>query len=108
MLKKAKKKVRDEMEEEENPYVEVVGEFLLDHLEENPAAAAKITEEDKSIMGSLNAMRKEAEKNKVDNCAVLTDEQGFAVVLDYFDIEEPDQEKEEEDFDVSLDDLLED
>lgn len=102
MLTEAKKKINDEIVRGDNPYVKVVGEFLLKQLEKNPAAAEKILAENKTIMKSLDVMKKEAKKNKVGDCAVLTDEEGFAIVLDYFEIEEP----EEDDFDVSLEDLL--
>ncbi|MGN4127992.1 hypothetical protein ACMGD3_23760 [Lysinibacillus sphaericus] len=38
----------------------------------------------------MKEMRKVAEKQKVDNFAVLTSEQGFKAVLDYFDIKSTD------------------
>jgi PcfK-like protein len=87
LTKHAVTKLNDEMtSNKNNPYVQVVGNFLLQKLKNNPDAAEKILEKDKSILKSLDAMRKEAEKVKVGNCAVLTDEQGFSIVLDYFEI----------------------
>ncbi len=87
MFGKAVSKLKTEMEaNKNNSYVQVVGKFLLQHLEENPAAAEKIMSEDKTIAKSLDAMKTEAQKKKVGNCAVLTDQEGFAVVLKYFDI----------------------
>ncbi|WP_152658277.1 hypothetical protein [Oceanobacillus sp. CFH 90083] len=80
------KKLQDEMKKENNPYVTLIGNYLLDHLKENPADAKKLEEKDKSIKGSLDAMRKVAEKKKVGNMAMLTDAEGFAVVCDYFGI----------------------
>jgi len=81
-------KIRAEMTANaNNPYVQVVGTFLLQRLEANPQSAAGILDADKTIAKSLDAMRKEAEKKKVGNCAVLTDAEGFAVVLKYFGIE---------------------
>jgi phosphopantothenoylcysteine synthetase/decarboxylase len=89
LTKQAITKLNNEMtSNKNNPYVQVVGNFLLQNLKKNPNAAEKILNKDKSILKSLDAMRKEAEKVKVGNCAVLTDEQGFAVVLDYFEIKE--------------------
>jgi excinuclease UvrABC nuclease subunit len=110
-------KIKAEMEKEKNPYVQVVGGFLLQHLDKNPHDAEKILVQDKTIQKSLEAMKKEAEKKKVGNCAVLTDAEGFAVVLKYFGIdgqvvvpEAPvpmaTPSKTSSDFDVKLDDFL--
>lgn len=57
------------------------------HLEANPSAAEKIIVKEKSIKGSIAEMRKEAEKQKVGNVAVLSDAEGFAAVLKYYGIE---------------------
>ncbi|MGM0940338.1 MAG: hypothetical protein ACQEWU_05110 [Bacillota bacterium] len=86
MLKKAQTKIKDEMKKDNNPYVKLIGQFLLDHLTHNPEDAEKILVKSKTIKGSLDSMRKEAEKKKVGNMAVLTDEEGFATVFDYFEI----------------------
>src|SRR5690606_19344976 len=89
MLKEAILKIKKEMDENDrHPYVQVVGNFLLEYLEKKPAVAEKILDDKKTIVKSLNAMKKAAEKNKVGNCAVLTDQEGFEVVLEYYDIKE--------------------
>lgn len=122
MLEKAIGKIKSEMNKENNPYVKVVGEFLLQYLNENPEAAEKILATDKSIVKSLTEMRKAAEKKKVGNCAVLTDQEGFGIVLKYFEIDapagqhiecstaprvaEPVKKESEIDFDVKLEDFL--
>ncbi len=88
MLKDAISKIQSEMDKAtNNPYAQAVGGFLLQYLETNPGSAEKILTPDKTIAKSLTAMRSEAEKKKVGNCAVLTDAEGFAVVLKYFGIE---------------------
>lgn len=106
-----------------NPYVNVVGNFLIKHLELNKQDDSHIMDEDKTILKSLEEMRKEAEKKKVGNYAVLTDEEGFSIVLKYFGIDgqvtknrEVDQvttsaptiikKQSKTDFNVSLDDFL--
>ncbi|QRG66948.1 Cas9 inhibitor AcrIIA9 family protein [Brevibacillus choshinensis] len=89
MLTDAISKLKTEITESKNPYVQLVGQFLLQHLEQNPDDAACILKTDKSIMKSLDAMRKVAEKKKVGNMAVLSDDEGFAIVLNYFKAEEP-------------------
>lgn len=87
MIKKAIEKINAEMQKERNAYVEVIADFLLKQLEVIPGAAEKILDKDKSIMKSLNEMRKAAEKKKIGNYAVLTDQEGFEIVLKYFGIE---------------------
>lgn len=122
MLKEAILKIKTEMDKDDkNPYIQVVGQFLLKYLEEDPDSAEHILAEDKTISKSLDEMRKVAEKNRVGNCAVLTDQQGFEVVLGYFGIKdkkvskelsknikapENNQEGTTGDFDVKLEDLL--
>ena len=117
MLDQAIAKIKAEMDKKDG-YAQAVGAFLLQHLDANPAAAEKILTEGKTIKGSLAEMRKEAEKKKVGNCAVLTDAEGFAVVLRYYGIEDktqaapapapavPKTGRKDVDFDIRLDDLL--
>lgn len=122
MLNKAVEKINDEIEKEKNPYVKVIGEYLLKVIADNEGAAEKILAADKTIMKSLEAMRKAAEKNKVGNMAMISDEEGFAIVIKYFEIKREKkndmankkvidfkakkEEKEEDIFNVSLDDYL--
>lgn len=85
MLAEAISKIKAEMEQNNNnSYVQVVGNFLLQHLDGNPQDAEKIMVTEKTIVKSLDDMRKVAEKKRVDNCAVLTDQEGFEIVLGYF------------------------
>jgi hypothetical protein len=86
-MQAAIEKLIDEIQKNNNPYVQVIGRFLIDHVNANSSSAEKILANDKTIIGSLDEMRKEAEKVKVNNCAVLTDQQGFAIVLEYFGID---------------------
>lgn len=85
MFERAVEKLNDEMtKNEKHPYVQVVGQYLLNHLEAKPEHAENILAEDKTILKSLDVMRRFAERKRVGNVAVLTDEEGFAVVLQYF------------------------
>lgn len=86
MREEAVKKITEEMKKEGNPYVQVVGEYLLGVVKENEGVAEKILAADKTIMGSLKVMGTEAKKKKVGNCAVLTDKEGFEIVLKYYGI----------------------
>lgn len=88
VLEDAKKKLQSEMDSSQNnSYVQVVGQFLLDYLQTHPEDSKKILEENKTIAKSLDAMRKEAEKKKVGNCAVLTGQEVFPIILKYFGID---------------------
>lgn len=85
MYEKAVEKITNEMNANENkPYVQVVGKYLLDHLANKHDHAEKLCAEEKTILKSLSVMRRYAESKRVENVAVLTDEEGFAVVLQYF------------------------
>jgi hypothetical protein len=120
VLSDAKAKLKAEIEaSKSNPYVQVVGQFLLQHLDANPEAAEKVLAADKTIAKSLDEMKKAAEKKKVGNCAVLTDQEGFVVVLKYFGIDGAPTEvttnipqpvvpesKPNDGFDIKLEDLL--
>jgi len=87
MLEKAIKKIKDEMEKEKNPYVKVIGDFLLNHLANDPGSAEQILADDKkTIFKSIDAMRKAAKR--AGSCAMLSDAEGYAVVLKYFGIKE--------------------
>lgn len=70
-----------------NPYVNVIGEFMIKHIEANPVDADKIMAADKTIAKSLDAMKAEARKKAVNGMAMLTDAEGFAIVLKYFGIQ---------------------
>lgn len=122
MQTQAIEKIKAEMVELRGyTYVQVVGTMLMQHIEINPIAAEKVLSESKTIKGSLADMEKIAKTKRTGNCAVLTDAEGFAIVLQYFGIEAieiqsnsvpaqtVDSDKEDKpntSFDVSLDDLL--
>lgn len=85
MVEKAMEKLTAEMAQNEmNPYVQVVGQHLIAYLEETPEHASEILSEGKTILKSLDVMRRYAETKRVGNVTVLTDAEGFAVVLQYF------------------------
>lgn len=87
MLEKAIEKLRTEINSQNDPCIQVIGEFLLLHLQNNHNNAEKIMQEGKTIGQSFDEMRKVAAKKKVGNHAVLTDQEGFNIVLKYFGIE---------------------
>jgi len=129
MIEQAKAKISAEMAANQtNGFVQVVGAFLLQHLQTNPNDAGKIMTDGKTILKSLDDMRKVAEKKKVGNCGVIDPQEGYSIVLKYFGIEgaapavfvaapketitvtseptKPAKVSKETDFNVSLDDFL--
>lgn len=87
MLEKAIEKLKAEINKSNDPCIQVIGEFLLQHLQNDTNNAEKIMQEGKTIENSFEEMRKAAVKKKVGNRAVLTDQEGFAIVLKYFGID---------------------
>ena len=91
-------KIRDEMAKSKDNYVQVVGEYLTDYLLAHTEAEAALLDKGKSIEGSLAAVRREAEKVKTGNMAILDDRTVFRIVLNYFGLKsEPDVTKKADD-----------
>lgn len=87
-MQEAITKIQAEMAaNDKNPYIRVIGEFLIGHLGNNPEAAEKILADDKTVAKSLDAMKAEAKKKQHNGVAMLTDAEGFAIVLKYFEID---------------------
>ncbi|MDP2947324.1 MAG: hypothetical protein Q8N88_04350 [Nanoarchaeota archaeon] len=78
-------KLRDEMVLENVPYINAIGDYLINHLNLNPSFSVYILNSEKSIKGSLNEMIKVAKSHSKDNSmACISDSDGFEVVLNYF------------------------
>ncbi|MBU3111970.1 PcfK-like family protein [Clostridium lacusfryxellense] len=87
MLEKAIKKINDEIEKNKNDTnIKVIGDFLVSQLKLNVGASEKVLQDGKTIKGSIEEMRKVAKSKAVNGCGMLTDEEGFGIVLKYFDI----------------------
>lgn len=110
----ALEKLDNEIEKEKNTVIQVIGNFMVQHITDYPEEAELILAEGKSLKGAYEAMRKAAEKVKVGNCAVLSDDEGFRIVKEYFGIgNEPVLSKEpvvrktsDKKLSLNLDDLL--
>lgn len=122
-IEQAIEKIENEMAKENDGFTQVVGEYLLGAIGEDETIAEKILVEGKTIKGSFKAMENEAKKKKVGNSAVLTDEEGFSIVLKYYEITPGAKEenfssnkvisinqykKESKELDIDLDNLLDD
>ena len=122
MLEQAINKIKSEMDSnKDNTYVQYIGAYLIQYLNQNPKDADKVLAEDKTIAKSLDEMRKVAEKKKTGNFAMLTPDEGFGIIMKYFGIDHgaiiqpvataPAQEsimttRAEPSFDVKLEDLF--
>ncbi|OMF37462.1 hypothetical protein BK133_05240 [Paenibacillus sp. FSL H8-0548] len=111
MLQQALQKLSAEIgaADKKNKYVPVIGGFLINHVRENPDQAALILTKGKTIDGSLAEMAKVAQKEAYKGRAVMSDEDGFNIVLKYFGVTIPDlpiAPAAPASFAVSIDDLL--
>lgn len=112
--KAAVEKLQNEMNENKNDaYVQVIGQFLIQQTENHTHAAEAILADDKTVKKSLEFMKNEAQKKAVGGFAMFTPDEGFALVLKYFDIKIQKVEIPESKiptktsrFDVKLDDFL--
>jgi len=87
MLEKAIKKLTDEMEaNKSNSNIKVIGDFLIRQLKLSNEDAEKVLQEGKTILKSIDEMSKVAKTKAVNGCGMLTDQEGFGIVLKYFDI----------------------
>lgn len=88
MIERAIKKIKSEMEQKkDNSYIQAIGDYLLKQVEINRNAAEKICNEKKSIEKSLKEVEKVARKKAVAGCAVLSDNEVFKIVREYYQFE---------------------
>ncbi len=81
-------KLKKEMESNpDNSYVQYVGQYLIDRVKTSTSVAERILADGKTIMGSLDHMRKIASKVKNNKVAVLTPDEGLKAVEDYYEIQ---------------------
>jgi hypothetical protein len=89
-LAQAVSKVKGEMDANKgNTYIQVVGDFLLKQMNDDPGLVKAVLTDGKTILKSLDTLRKEAQKKQFGNVAVLADAEAFAIVVDYFKRVEP-------------------
>lgn len=83
-MQQAISKLNVEMQEKNNQYVSLIGGMLINKMESGADLAELIMAEGKTITGSLEAMKNEAKKKQSGGMAMLTDEEGFKIVLKYY------------------------
>jgi hypothetical protein len=78
-------KLKGEMEQNKNnTYIQFIGEYLINLASFDSSAAVVLSSTEKTIAGSLEAMRKIAEQNKVGNMAVIAPDHGLKIICEYF------------------------
>ena len=88
MIERAIEKIKSEMEQKkDNSYIQAIGDYLLKQVEINRNAAEKMCNEKKSIEKSLKEVEKVARKKAVAGCAVLSDNEVFKIVREYYQFE---------------------
>lgn len=88
MIERAIEKIKREIEQKkDNPYIQAIGDYLLKQVEINRDAAEKICNETKTIEKSLKEIEKVAREKAVSGCAVLSDNEVFKIVREYYSFE---------------------
>lgn len=84
-MEEAIKKINDEMQKDpNNTYMEIIGHYLIDRATAEPMVAAAINEPKKTLKDAMDKVMESAKKKKQGNVAVLTPDQVFEVIDDYF------------------------
>jgi len=82
--KEAKEKIKQEIEaNKDNRYINYIGTYLLGYLEKHEDFAEHVLK-NKTISESIDAMRAEAKKHQDQGVALISDVEGFQIVVDYF------------------------
>lgn len=76
--------LRKEMESKDNPYINIIGEYLINQMTSIPELIDLIKVNGKTIAGSIEEMKKVAKTKQAGGMAMLTDAEGFTIVLNYF------------------------
>ena len=84
LLKQALAKIEAEIKESKEHYVVMVGQCMIDHIKNNPADAAAIMVEGKTIAGSLAFMKEKARNNAADRFAMFTPDEGISIIMEYY------------------------
>ena len=92
MINQAIEKIEAEMEENKNPYTEIIGNYVIQQIQVNPQVAEAIINEEKTLAGSLEQMRNEALKENIKNNEIPEHKEEVKKIND--------------DFNISLDDFI--
>lgn len=81
----AVEKINQEMQKRpDDPYVEIIGHYIIDRCGLDAACERKAAAEKKTLEGAMKAVQEAAKKKAVNGCAVLTPDAVFGEVDKYF------------------------
>ena len=89
-MEKAIAKLEEEIKESKEPYIKFIGQYMIDHIKGTPADAAAIMQEGKTVDGSLAFMKDKAKAKATGGCAMFTPDEGFAIIMEYYGLNETD------------------
>lgn len=102
MKEKAIEKINAEMQKNpDNNYIEIIGHYIIDKCESD-ATAEKVLAAGKTLSGCLDRIKALAKKKAINNIGVVTEEEAFAEVDNYFGFS-AEQPKQKETVAIDLD-----
>lgn len=91
MITKAIEKLTAESNSLNSNHSQAIAEYLIDHITED--SAARIVHESKSLDGCVKAIYSKAQKQAVDNCAMISFQDVYSWVNEYYGIQKPEAKK---------------
>lgn len=86
MLKKAISKIKEEIEKTKDINTKAIGKYLLTQIETNEEAIKNIYDGKKTLKECSKKVVEVARKKAINGCAILSDEEVYKIVRDYFEI----------------------
>lgn len=84
-MQKATEKVSREMETD-NPYIKVLGEYILTDVLTDDFAAEKVLDEKKPLKGCLEAIKAKARKDAADGMAMVRGDAVYGWLREYYGV----------------------
>ncbi|MDK0717052.1 Cas9 inhibitor AcrIIA9 family protein [Clostridium perfringens] len=86
MLEKAISKIKEEIEKSNDKQTKVIGKYLLTQIETNEETIQSINAGEKNLKKCMEEIVKFARTRAVNGCAILSDEEVYKKVREYFGI----------------------
>lgn len=86
MLEKAISKIKEEIEKTKDINTKAIGKYLLTQIETNEEAIKNIYDGKKTLKECSKKVVEVARKKAINGCAILSDEEVYKIVRDYFEI----------------------
>lgn len=91
MITKAIEKLTAESNRLNSNHSQAIAEYLIDHITED--SAARIVHDSKSLEGCVRAISSKAKSKAVNNCAMISDQEVYSWVNEYYGIQKPEAKK---------------